>query len=470
MAVLFGPQSISRAFGVRTLARIPMAGGARRDVLNGVVDADWIPGTDALAVIRDPGGGRPWSVEFPVGTTVHEARAAWSLRVSPDGTRVAFFEGPGEVFDGAPESTITVIDKSGQKSTLAADLSGIGLAWAPSGTEVWFTAARPRQTSVGPQLHAVSLAGVERTVYSAPDWLVLHDISADGRVLLSRNSIRVNVACQAPGEASERDMGWLVQSIVNGLSSDGRTLIFFDGLTGRTLAGNATLFRRSTDGSPPVSLGEGRGSAALSPDGRWVLTQLEGNLILLPAGAGSSVKLPKGEVVQFGRGAWLADSRRIVFTGDSGDGKPRGYIQEIPAGLPRAITPVGVSLAGKAAVRGDHSVLGRVGPTWKLFPIDGGEAENVAALRPGDIPVQWSHDGRFVYTVGDAGDVTSPAFDVFRVELTTGARVLWKTLSPLDPVGVQGLRATVVITPDARSYCYSYMRRLGDLFVVNGLK
>ena len=99
MAVLFGPQSISRVFGVRTLARIPMAGGARRDVLTGVVDADWIPGTDALAVIRDPGGGRPWSVEFPVGTTVHEARAAWSLRVSPDGSRVAFFEGPTVIFD-----------------------------------------------------------------------------------------------------------------------------------------------------------------------------------------------------------------------------------------------------------------------------------------------------------------------------------------------------------------------------------
>ena len=94
MAVLFGPQNITHTFGVRTLARIPMAGGARRDVLTGVVDADWIPGTDALAVIRDPGGNRPWTVEFPAGTTVHEARAAWSLRVSPDGSRVAFFEGP----------------------------------------------------------------------------------------------------------------------------------------------------------------------------------------------------------------------------------------------------------------------------------------------------------------------------------------------------------------------------------------
>ena len=47
-----------------------------------------------------------------------------------------------------------------------------------------------------PHLRAVSLSGVERTVHRAPDWLVLHDISADGRVLLSRNTIRINMACK----------------------------------------------------------------------------------------------------------------------------------------------------------------------------------------------------------------------------------------------------------------------------------
>jgi len=62
-------------------------------------------------------------------------------------------------------------------------------------------------------------------------------------------------------------------------------------------------------------------------------------------------------------GAWLADSKRIVFTGSSGDSTPRGYIQETPDGMPRAISPEGVVLAGKAAVRDDHSVLGRAGNT-----------------------------------------------------------------------------------------------------------
>ncbi len=241
------------------------------------------------------------------------------------------------------------------------------MAWAPSGVEIWFTAARPRQQSPGPQLHAVSLRGVERTVYRAPDWLVLHDISADGRVLLSRNSIRINVACQRPGDASERELGWLVASFANGLSSDGQTLIFSDGLSGRTPAGNATVFRRGTEGSPAVALGEARGGGRLSPDGQWVLTELGGNLILVPTGAGSTVTLPKGEVARFGGRAWLHDAKRIVFTGDPGNGKPRGYVQEIPAGLPRAFTPEGVSLAGKAAVRDDDSILGRVSARWALF-------------------------------------------------------------------------------------------------------
>jgi hypothetical protein len=466
MAVLFGPQNIHRAFGLRTLARIPMAGGARRDVLTGVVDADWIPGTDALAVIRDPADGRPWTVEFPAGTTVHEARAAWSLRVSPDGSRVAFFEGP-VVFGSAPEAQITVVDKTGRTSTLSKDLAGYGLAWAPSGNEIWFTATRPGQYA--PHLRAVSLSGVERTVHRAPDWLVLHDISADGRVLLSRNTIRISMICKPPGDMPERDLTWLLASAPTGLSPDGGTVIFVDPLSAPAASEKTLIFRRTTDGAPAVPIGEGA-AGALSPDGKWVVASSEENLILLPTGAGGTVALPKGSVVRFGAGKWLGDSKRIVFTGDPGDNKPRVYIQEIPAGIPRQMTPEGVVLAGRGAVRDDTSVLGRVGGSWRLFAISGGDGRAVPALKPGDLPVQWSRDGRYVYTV-DATEAARPAaVDVFRVELTTGDRVLWKTLAPSDPVGVEDVRRNVVITPDAQAYCYSYQRRLGDLYVVDGLK
>ena len=59
---------------------------------------------------------------------------------------------------------------------------------------------------------------------------------------------------------------------------------------------------------------------------------------------------------------------------------------------------------------------------------------------------------------------------IFRVELESGRRTLWKTLSPADPVGVEFAGGAAVITPDGRSYCYSYLRRLGDLFILDGLK
>ena len=158
----------------------------------------------------------------------------------------------------------------------------------------------------------------------------------------------------------------------------------------------------------------------MSPDGKWVLALRGEDLVLLPTGVGATVTLPKGDLVRIGNGAWLPDSKRIVFTGYTADNTPRGYLQEIPAGLPRAITPPGVVLADKSAARDENSVLGRVGATWVLFPIQGGDGRPVPALTPGDIPLQWSHGGRYVYTVASVDGARQAAVDVFRVELATG--------------------------------------------------
>jgi len=476
MAVLFAPQDVSRAFGRRTLARIPMAGGARRDLLDGVVDADWIPGTDDLAVIRDPGGGRPWRVEFPVGTVVHEARAAWSLRVSPDGSRVAFFEGP-VVFDAAPQAAVTVVDRTGTASTLSKNWVGLGLAWAPSGREVWFTAGRGGVSfpgvanefnRAGPQLRALSLDGVERTVERAPDWLVLHDIAADGTALVSRNSIRIGLMCQPRGEATERDMGWLVASAARSISADAKTVVFSDALSGRTPAGYPTVFRRPMDGSPAVAIGEGT-AVALSPDGAWVLATRENQFVLLPTGAGSVTTLSKGALTRVGGGAWLSDSAHVVFTGVTGSGPSRVYVQDVPNGDPRPITPEGVT-AVPASVRNDGSILARAGDRWLLYPLEGGPPQPVQGLIATDLPIQWSEDGRQLYAVETIQGAAPSHTTVVRIDSETGARTVWRTLGPADSVGVEAQPGSVRILADGSAYCYSYMRRLGDLFTVHGLK
>ena len=64
---------------------------------------------------------------------------------------------------------------------------------------------------------------------------------------------------------------------------------------------------------------------------------------------------------------------------------------------------------------------------------------------------------------------SATAARVYRVDLDTGNRELWKELMPVDPGGVERI-SNVVITPDAKSYAYTFSRLLSDLFVVEGLK
>jgi serine/threonine protein kinase len=463
LALVFGRQNMTHFAGVTTLARVPLAGGTRRDLLEHVTEADWIPGSDLLAVVRLRESDGMSVVEFPIGTKVHEAPAAWSLRVSPDGRHVAFFEGPVR-FDASPDAAIVMVDRSGKASTLAAGWTGIGLAWNRSGSEILFTATSGVRA---PSLHGVSRSGKHRSILDAPDWLVLHDVFRDGRLLLSRNSVRLSITCQAADAAGERDLTWMNGSGVGDLSSDGRTLIFNEELYG-AVSGIPEIFRRTLDGAPAVQLGRGHG-VSLSPDGKSVLSLLKGNWVLLPTGAGATRTLSAGPVRDFLAGAWLPDGRRIVFAGTESDrDRPRLYVQNVDDGIPRGFTPDGVMLAPHAASPDGSRVLGRAGRDWRLYPIEGDPPQSVPALKAADEPLRWSSDGRSLYVISRAPAWVN-ARDLVRVDVVTGDRTLVKTLSPADLVGVDNVGAAV-ITPDGRSYCYQYLRRLGGLFIVDNVK
>ena len=81
-----------------------------------------------------------------------------------------------------------------------------------------------------------------------------------------------------------------------------------------------------------------------------------------------------------------------------------------------------------------------------------------------------SEDGRQLYAAETIQGAAPSHATVFRIDPATGARTVWKTLGPADSVGVEAQPGTVRILADGSAYCYSYMRRLGDLFTVHGLK
>jgi hypothetical protein len=108
-----------------------------------------------------------------------------------------------------------------------------------------------------------------------------------------------------------------------------------------------------------------------------------------------------------------------------------------------------------------------IGPDRKLYlyPLEGGEPQPIVGLAPDEAPTGWSADGRFLY-VFRRRDVP---VRVFKLEVATGKKELWRELMPADGAGIVDV-APVIPTPNGQAYVYGYSRTLSDMYVVEGLK
>ena len=96
-----------------TLARVPIAGGAPREMVEEVKFADWSPDGSDLAIVRRVDGRD--RLEFPVGKVLVQPAAGEGTglgfaRISPDGRRVAFvhYRSPGSLV-----GKVTIVDQTG---------------------------------------------------------------------------------------------------------------------------------------------------------------------------------------------------------------------------------------------------------------------------------------------------------------------------------------------------------------------
>ncbi len=441
-----------------TLARVPLVGGAPREILENVEGADWSPDGNNLAIVRDVDGRG--QLEFPIEKVLYRAEGWISHpRVSPKGDLVAFLDHPQRRDDGG---SVAIVDSAGKKTTLSTGWDSIqGLAWSPTGDEVWFTATR---TGGDRSLFAVNLSGTVRLLARVPGELTLLDVGRDGNVLLTRGNDRAGLIGLAPGETKEQDLSWLDWSTPGDLSVDGKTLLFSE--AGEGGGPKYAIYLRKTDGSPAIRLGEGTG-AALSPDGKWAIGRpntVPGPLVLLPTGVGEVKPLTQDSINHLGV-RWLPDGKSFVFCGNEPEHGLRLYVQSLAGGKPRAISPEGID--PRFVVSPNGSVVAGLGADRKmyLYPIQGGDPHPVQGLEPNEVPTGWSSDGRslFVLRYGEL-----PA-RVTQVDIATGQRKPWKNLVPADAAGIDTISG-ILMTPDAKAYVYSYVRTLCDLYLVEGLK
>jgi len=443
------------------LARVPIGGGAPREVLENVTFADWGPDGESLAVVRT---GERDTIEYPIGHVLYRAHGWLSdIAVSPKGDRVAFAEHPVLIDN---RGDVAFVDLSGKMAIISTGWEDIfGLHWTPGGDEVWFSASGGGGKTAGTDhaIFAATTAGRVRTVASAPGSLDLEDLAPDGRALVAHGSRHPSIMALAPNAPEESELTWMDFSWIADIAADGSRVLFDEQGVGGG-AGYA-VYVRGMDRSPAVRLGKGM-AQSLSPDGRSALAVdlAQNTLVVLPTGAGEPRPLASHGIKAYSWAGWFPDGKRIVFAGfEEGKGQ-RMYVRDVAGETQRPITPEGVVERANTISLDGTWIAARLDGKLHLFPIEGGEPRPVPGAVPEDRPLGWRTDGRALFV----RQGTLPV-KIFSVDVVSGERTLVRTIAPRDAVGVTAI-GDVRLTPDGQSYAYVYIRSLYSLYQVAGLK
>ena len=449
-----------------TLALVPISGGAPRELAEEVVAADWTSDGSEMAIVRHTEG--KYRVEYPRGKVIYESHKPLGfVRIAPDGKSLAIAQSVGEWGDAG---RLFVLDANGKQITHSQMYVSLeGVAWPPSGEEVWL--AGTTDAGWADAIYALRMNGQERIVLRLPGMVRLHDISRDGAALLSKDLWRSDIMYRGASDKSERSLSWLDYAQLRDITDDGNMVSIAD--WGQAAGASGLAFVRKTDGSAAVKLGAWD-EPVLSPDGTRVLavegvTVGTGKPSVVPIGVGEIQKFEVAEIQNVQSMGWMPDGKSFYYGADDGHGF-RMYLQDLAGGKPRAVTPVItvksyyfethlVSPDGKFLFARDTS--GKA----KLYPVAGGEPQDLAGLMPEDVWMTWTKDGREAYVFHD--EKTSAT--VYRLDVTSGKRQLVAKVAPVDPAGVTSI-SNVLYTPDGKAYAYSDTQELSELFIVAGVK
>jgi eukaryotic-like serine/threonine-protein kinase len=451
-----GDVAIAMSHG--TLARAPLSGGAPRELLNDVIDADWSTDGSQLAVARRFENGK-CRLEYPIGKPLYETIGFIDhVRFSPQGDAIAFMDHP---VDGDDRGTVAMVDLKGNKRTLTREWAGEdGLAWFKDGGEVWVTATEDRDWHR--RLYAVNRSGKQRLVLSSPASLRLDDVGPDGRVLLRRVERRWEVAeGQIGGEA--RLLSWMQIMTPDSVSGDGQYAV----LTDEGSDTNYSVYLAKLDGSPPVLLGRGR-AGGISPDNKWVTSIIPSDttkVLLLPTGIGETKSIMASNF-HYRRADWASDGHELIVLGSRGDRPLRFWIQGVDGRAPQPITPEGVNGLFVTVNHSDYVSARDTAGTFRLYPIDGGDPKRLAGLAGTDEVIGGSADSDVVYVSADGSGVQRK---VVKVNIANGQRLPFLTVLPTDSDGIAYV-GPPIFSRGGKQFVFLQIRELSVLYIATGLR
>jgi len=457
MLVGLNPQRLG-AIEATTLVRLPLLGGAPRPVLEQVTFADW-SADGAIAVAHVVGSQQ--RLEYPIGTVLYQTEGEIGHpRVSPAGDRVAFLDWPVKNDD---RGTVVIVDRKGERQVVSRAWEGVrGLAWSPSGAEVWYTAAG---TGSDYDIWAAGPGHPEHRLYSAPGGIVLQDVTRDGKALITRYDRTIRVEGVFDDGPEVKDLSWLGGSFAQDISRDGRRVLLSH--FGQGSSPNYDVYVRGSRDAEASRIGEGQGQQ-FSPDGTAVLAVIHGppsRLVIHPIGAGTTITVPTGNVTVT-HARWFPDGRRLLVIGTEPSKGVRAYVTDVGGTPARPVTPEGITYRGdRIAFANDGSRAAFRAPDGgvMLYATDQAPPVPVKGLAADEIPFAWAGDDRSLLVLEGTNQRR-----VVGVDIATGRRTTVREITPSN-TGLIG-PSSISLTLDGRSYVANYQIRRMTVFLVDGLK
>ena len=437
------------------LARVPLNGGSPRVIGHGAYGADFGPDGETVAIVKD--GGRV--IEYAGKVVYQSSGMVTAMRVSPSGDRIAFLDHAMRDDDAG---VVRVVDMKGNVRTLTRRWSSVsGIAWAPSGREIWFAAS---DVGIDRALRAVTLDGNDRLISSAPGVLRLLDIARNGRVLLARDDNQMTMSGRLSGDTAERDLTWFDGSHVEDISADGNLVLFTE--SGEASGAHYWVYVHNRKTNSTTRIGTGR-AMALSPDGTRALAidpSERKHLQLIPVDDGPAGRI-SGEGLEYQWAKFFPDGGSLLVAG-AFPGQPAAlFRQSLHGGKPELLRTGGAYLDfdfNTIAPDGVH--IAGMTPAGKCMIIALGTDD----VRPCQtdatlVPVRWAADGVHLYMAG----IVSIPYKVVLADPATGHTEVVRTLNPQTGNGMQWL-SKVAVTPDGEYFAYSLQHLVSQLFVVDG--
>ena len=154
----------------------------------------------------------------------------------------------------------------------------------------------------------------------------------------------------------------------------------------------------------------------------------------------------------------MPDGKRIMFTGRESGKVTRSYLYDLSGGPPRPVTPERTTAR---AVAPDGQTFLAADPSGKVFEyrFDGGAPRIITAIGADDSIVGWDATGRAVFAQ-QRGEVP---IKIYKVDLATGKRDLFKQINPPDLAGIS--YDGFFMSRDGNAYVYYLQRDLCTLFL-----